>query len=93
MRTIATVDKKPINACLIKESSTVITHWEYSWVRDGRMHYGRISRDKVFQDSMKRIELVLSSQLLDERFRGIINFQKAAVNETPIDAIQKALVS
>lgn len=42
---------------------------------------------------IKSIDLLLATRLTDERFRGIIDFQKAVVFETPTDEIQKALVS
>lgn len=39
------------------------------------------------------IETILSTRLNDESFRGIINFMQAFRPDTPIDEVEKALVS
>lgn len=42
---------------------------------------------------LKVVELILSSRLNDETFRGIMNLEKAFILKAPIDEIKKALVS
>lgn len=42
---------------------------------------------------VESLEPILSKQLPDESFRGLVNFAKATVPGTPIEEIRKALVS
>ena len=42
---------------------------------------------------VKTTEALLSTRLPDETVRGIINFQRITIADTPIDEIEKALVS
>lgn len=55
-----------------------------------------LQRDGVAYNSkygVKTVELFLFTRLMDEQFRGMIDFENALIFETPTDEIQKALVS
>lgn len=47
----------------------------------------------MMENDLDEYETVLQSRLPDETFRGIFNFLKATIPDTPIDEIGKALVS
>lgn len=81
-----------ISACMIEENLSHLNILDNDRDRVYKDYVGRI-RGWPIKVELKRIELILSTRLPDERFRGSINFEKAAVMETPIDEIQKALVS
>lgn len=85
LRSIA--DKRSINACMITENFGLIAQL-HIFLR--RQRYSTIDRP---ENELKTIDLILATRLTDEHFRGIINFEKAAFMETPVDEIQKALVS
>lgn len=43
--------------------------------------------------STEQLESILLTRLSDETFRGLMNFEKATIPGTPINEIEKALVS
>lgn len=55
--------------------------------------YGRFTSRRFFENELKDTQDVLSTRLKDESFRGIIDFEKAVILETPTEEIQNALVS
>lgn len=76
-------DESKINACAIKEHPGM---WEDYWQS---YHNTR----EFMEDDLQRQKSVLMLRLSDETFRGIFNFLKATIPDTPIDKIEKALVS
>lgn len=88
--------KSTISPCMIIGNSDNLKDWSYvySIIKDGEVitHDGHIYRNIIGHQLMDS-ELVLSTRLTDETFRGIVNFQKATILETPIEEIQTALVS
>lgn len=68
-----------ISACTIKQSDLA---------RDWNTNLKR-----TLQRVLNMIETILSTRLNDESFRGIINFMQAFRPDTPIDEVEKALVS
>lgn len=75
-------DRSKINACMIKEMPK---NWERYW----EVWYG--SRSYLEHD-LQQLESILPIRLPDETFRGILNFKRATIPDTPIDEIEKALV-
>lgn len=74
-------DKSKIDACMIKENPG---DWQ-GLPANSRMEY--------MESILQQLEYYLSTRVPDDTFRGIINFEKATVPDTPIDDIEKALVS
>lgn len=80
-------DKSKINACTIKENPG-------NWIKGGTTFNGIDMDSNDFMEyQLDGYEAALSTRLSDETFRGIINFQRATIPGTPIDEIEKALVS
>lgn len=52
----------------------------------------KLTKDE-FEYYSATVEPVLSVRLPDETFRGLINFTKIVIRNTPTDEIEKALVS
>lgn len=93
MHAFAESDKKPISACLIGENWSHLEVLFYHFKRGPITYSARIGRDQL-GEKLKRVDLILSTRLTDEHFRGLINLEKAAILETPtFDEIQRALVS
>lgn len=76
-------DRSKINACQIKEHPGKWTDYWESY---------RNTRDYM-EIELQQMESVLLTRLPDETFRGVYNFLKATIPDTPIDEIEKALVS
>lgn len=72
-------DQSKINACAFKEKQKNAIYWEFL----------KASID----NELKEQESCLSSRLSDEILRGIFDIQRATIGGTPIDQIEKALVS
>lgn len=53
-------------------------------------HYN--SREHI-ETELKELESALSTKLPDETYHGIINLERMTIAGTPIDEIEKALVS
>lgn len=78
---ISKFDERLISACMIKEK---FENLQRTALESNRR--GILGNQEVF-------ELVLSTRLTDDHFRSMIIFVKAMLVETPIEEIQKALVS
>lgn len=74
-------DKSKINACMMKENPG---HWNWPSYLNTR---------REMESTLQKIESIFSTRLPDESFRGLINFLKATIPDTPIDEIERALVS
>lgn len=81
-----------MSVCVIKENSEHLKHLDYNMEREGIKFGGRITRDEV-EMQLGRIDVMFSSRLKDKSFRAIIDFHRAMIAQTPIEDIQKALVS
>lgn len=75
-------DKSKIDSCMIKESPG---NWENYWTA---WHNTR----EFMEHKLQLLETILPTRLPDETFRGILNFKRATIPDTPIDEIEKALV-
>lgn len=75
-------DKSKINACMIKESPG---NWESNWTS---WHNSRELMEYILQ----QLETILPTRLDDESFRGLLNFKRSTMPDTPINEIEKALV-
>lgn len=73
-------NESKIHACMIKESPV---NWD-----DGM----RFTKEYM-EYQLQGLESMLATRLTDETFRGIINFKRATIPDTPIDDMKKALVS
>lgn len=72
-----------VDACKVKEHPG---QWEDYWMlHHNTRHY--IERE------IQALESKLSTRLADETYRGLINFLRVTIRDTPIDEIEKALVS
>lgn len=89
LQTEARIHQRPITACLSKEPWDFYEGYELS--RNGRSYSRRILRSEIEGD-LEYVGLVLSTRLMDEQFRGLIDFERAAVIEKPADGIQRAFV-
>lgn len=76
---------------MIKENLNDLKDWKYSIMR-GEVKYIRQISSESLESYLKDVDLILSTRLKDETYRGIINFEKAIFLKTPIDEIQKAMV-
>ncbi|XP_037040224.1 uncharacterized protein LOC119077144 [Bradysia coprophila] len=72
-----------INACFLKESLESLGNWESSspWQKS----------KEYIEYELQKLESLLSARLTDETIRGILNFIKATIPNTPIDEIEKSL--
>lgn len=82
MRTIAQShgNESKIDACAIKENAI-------NW------HDGMRYTKEFLEYQLQGLESMLSTRLTDETFSGVTNFLRATIPGTPIDEIEKALVS
>lgn len=55
--------------------------------------YSYYDTRSYMESTLQNIESILSTRLPDESFRGLINFLKATIPDTPIVGIEGALVS
>lgn len=85
-------DGKSMDVCVIKDNSEHLKQLDYNMEREGIKFGGRITRAEV-EMQLERIAVMFSSRLKDESFRAIIDFHEAMIVQTPIEEIQKALVS
>lgn len=94
LRNIANFDNRPIGACMMKLNLRYLASLNYHFERDQKTYNRRITREEM-ENELKRNDLILSTRLLNVRFLGIIDFEKAAIAaaDTPIEEIQKVLVS
>ena len=53
----------------------------------------RHNSKEYMESELEASKSILSTRLPDETIRGIINFTRATIPDTPIDEIEKALVS
>lgn len=95
LQVLADMDGESMGFCVIEQNLANLKILGYNLVRDGVRYDGHTTKDGS-ENVLKRLELVLSTRLMDKQFRGIIDFQKAAIGQTSIEKmekIQKALVS
>lgn len=73
-----------IDACRIKANPGNWTDYWKTWMN---------AREYLEGEVLKVLESMLSTRLTDETYRGLVNFLRATIPDTPIDDIEKALVS
>lgn len=76
-------DQSKINACQIKEKPGM---WDDYW---SAWH----NTEDFMEHKLQKVESILLTRLADENLRGLFNFMKATIPDTPIGEIEKALVS
>lgn len=83
----------PIDACMIKENLKTFEGYHfYGMQENGDPWRAQLSKE-VMESYCMSDELILSTRLSDDVYRGAIKFAKAlVVDTTPIDEIQKAAV-
>lgn len=83
----------PINACMIKENLKDFAGFYFYEVQQNGDPWGARLSKEVMESYCMSDELILSTRLSDDVYRGAIKFAKVlVVDTTPIDEIQKAAV-
>lgn len=77
-------NESKVDACKMKEYAG---NWGNYWIGSYLLN-SRTSMESMLQE----LEYKLSVRLIDETFRGVINFLRATIRDTPINEIEKALV-